>query len=56
MAKPVSLFSDTHGSEKSGPNVGDMRNIIKMEFDCRPGAKEVCKEAGNVSAGEALHA
>jgi len=38
VAKPLSLFIDTYGSERGGLNVNDITNIIKMEFDCRPGA------------------
>merc|ERR1711982_72607 len=38
VAKPLSLFVDTYGSERGSLSVDDITNIIKMEFDCRPGA------------------
>jgi len=38
VAKPLSVFVETYGSERGGLNVDDITNIIKMEFDCRPGA------------------
>eukprot|EP00438_Fugacium_kawagutii_P010531 Skav214528 [mRNA] locus=scaffold410:255548:256269:- [translate_table: standard] len=52
VAKPLSLFVETYGSEKTGLDVNDITNVLKilgcfwnihdismkMEFDCRPGA------------------
>merc|ERR1712174_5699 len=38
VAKPLSLFVETYGTEKEGLTAEDITNIIKMEFDCRPGA------------------
>merc|ERR1711966_141571 len=38
VAKPLSLFCECYGSEKHGLSADDITNIIKMEFDCRPGA------------------
>merc|ERR1712203_1322510 len=38
VAKPLSLFVETYGSEKTKLTVDDITNILKMEFDCRPGA------------------
>merc|ERR1712050_203183 len=38
VAKPLSLFVETYGTEKGGLNVDDITNILKIEFDCRPGA------------------
>merc|ERR1711978_32543 len=38
VAKPLSLFVETYGSEKGKLSVIDITNILKMEFDCRPGA------------------
>merc|ERR1712125_294521 len=38
VAKPLSLFVETYGSEKGTLSVDDITNILKMEFDCRPGA------------------
>merc|ERR1712176_689820 len=38
VAKPLSLFVETYGSEKGKLSVDDITNILKMEFDCRPGA------------------
>merc|ERR1711972_1186530 len=38
VAKPLSLFVETYGTEQCGFSADDITNIIKMEFDCRPGA------------------
>merc|ERR1712178_334783 len=38
VAKPLSLFVETYGSEKGGLSVSDITDILKMEFDARPGA------------------
>merc|ERR1712050_264396 len=38
VAKPLSLFVETYGSERGDLSVIDITNILKMEFDCRPGA------------------
>ena len=38
VAKPLSLFVETYGSERCFLNVADVTNVLKMEFDCRPGA------------------
>merc|ERR1712185_242058 len=38
VAKPLSLFVETYGTEKHGLTPTDITNIIKIEFDCRPGA------------------
>merc|ERR1712178_523805 len=38
VAKPLSLFVETYGSEKGGLSVDDITNVLKIEFDCRPGA------------------
>ncbi|CAE8673253.1 unnamed protein product [Polarella glacialis] len=38
VAKPLSLFVETYGTEKQGLDVDDITNILKIEFDCRPGA------------------
>merc|ERR1712060_803308 len=38
VAKPLSLFVETYGSECGKLTANDITNIIKMEFDCRPGA------------------
>merc|ERR1712137_433282 len=37
VAKPLSLFVETYGTEKGSLTAEDITNIIKMEFDCRPG-------------------
>merc|ERR1712062_905108 len=36
--KHLSLFVETYGSEKGTLSVDDITNILKMEFDARPGA------------------
>merc|ERR1711885_120196 len=38
VAKPLSLFVETYGTEQHGLTPTDITNIIKIEFDCRPGA------------------
>merc|ERR1712010_445726 len=38
VAKPLSLFVETYGTEQGGLSADDVTNIVKMEFDCRPGA------------------
>merc|ERR1712036_207701 len=38
VAKPLSLFVETYGTEQGTLTAEDITNIIKMEFDCRPGA------------------
>merc|ERR1712091_132527 len=38
VAKPLSLFVETYGTEQGGLTPTDITNIIKMNFDCRPGA------------------
>merc|ERR1712093_543810 len=38
VAKPLSLFVETYGTEQGALTAADITNIIKIEFDCRPGA------------------
>merc|ERR1712238_562622 len=38
VAKPLSLFVETYGTEQGALTADDITNMIKMEFDCRPGA------------------
>jgi S-adenosylmethionine synthetase len=38
VAKPLSLFVETYGSEKAGLTADAITKITKMAFDCRPGA------------------
>merc|ERR1712203_332408 len=38
VAKPLSLFVECYGSEKNGLSADDITNVLKIEFDCRPGA------------------
>jgi len=38
VAKPLSLFVETYGTEQGGLTPSDITNIVKIEFDCRPGA------------------
>jgi len=38
VAKPLSLFVETYGTEQGALNPVDVTNIIKIAFDCRPGA------------------
>merc|ERR1712072_747888 len=36
--KPLSLFVETYGSEQGGLTATDIANILKINFDARPGA------------------
>merc|ERR1711906_87739 len=38
VAKPLSLFVETYGTEQHGLTPTDITNIIKINLDCRPGA------------------
>jgi len=38
VAKPLSLYVDCYGTEQAGLTPEDITNIIKINFDCRPGA------------------
>merc|ERR1711959_469124 len=38
VAKPLSVFVETYGTEQHGLTSTDITNIIKIAFDCRPGA------------------
>merc|ERR1712230_170227 len=38
VAKPLSLFVETYGTEQNDLTAVDITNVIKIEFDCRPGA------------------
>merc|ERR1719436_251445 len=38
VAKPLSLFVETYGTEQAELTPDDITNIIKIVFDCRPGA------------------
>merc|ERR1719441_69442 len=38
VAKPLSLFVETYGSETGKLTADDITNVLKVEFDCRPGA------------------
>merc|ERR1711874_114721 len=41
VAKPLSLFVETFGTESGALTAQDITNIVKIEFDCRPGALAV---------------
>merc|ERR1711981_295422 len=41
VAKPLSVFVETYGTEQHGLTPTDITNIIKINFDCRPGALAV---------------
>jgi len=41
VAKPLSLFVETYGTEQGGLTPQDITNIVKINFDCRPGALAV---------------
>jgi len=38
VAKPLSLFVETYGTEQGNLTPIDVTNIVKIAFDCRPGA------------------
>merc|ERR1712164_208039 len=38
VAKPLSLFVETYGTQQGGLTSSDITNIVKINFDCRPGA------------------
>merc|ERR1712000_563812 len=38
VAKPLSLFVETYGTECGKLTPDDITNVLKIEFDCRPGA------------------
>merc|ERR1711992_110073 len=38
VAKPLSLFVETYGTEQGNLTADDITNIVKIEFDARPGA------------------
>merc|ERR1712173_461168 len=38
VAKPLSLFVETYGTEQGSLSADDITNIVKIEFDARPGA------------------
>jgi len=38
FAKPLSLFVETYGTEQGNLTANDITNILKIHFDCRPGA------------------
>merc|ERR1711959_344645 len=41
VAKPLSLFVETYGTEQGKLTAEDVTNVVKMEFDARPGALAV---------------
>merc|ERR1711923_448785 len=38
VAKPLSLFVGTYGTEQGNLTADNITNVIKIAFDCRPGA------------------
>ena len=38
VAKPLSLFVETYGTEMNGLTPEDITKVVKIAFDCRPGA------------------
>jgi len=38
VAKPLSLFVETYGTECGNLTADDITNVVKIAFDCRPGA------------------
>merc|ERR1711957_735265 len=38
VAKPLSVFVETYGSEQGDLDADDITNVIKIALDCRPGA------------------
>jgi S-adenosylmethionine synthetase len=44
VAKPLSLFVETYGTESANMTAAAITNIVKLNFDCRPGAlaRDLC--------------
>ena len=38
VAKPLSLFVETYGTEQNNLTPEDITKVVKIAFDCRPGA------------------
>jgi len=38
VTKPLSVFVETYGTEQGDLSADDITNVIKLAFDCRPGA------------------
>ena len=38
VAKPLSILVETYGTEKEGLSAKSITDIVKLNFDCRPGA------------------
>merc|ERR1711887_401862 len=38
VAKPLSLFVETYGTHQGGLDADDIAHVVKIAFDCRPGA------------------
>merc|ERR1712170_222914 len=38
VSKPLSVFVETYGTEQGNLTADDITNVIKIAFDCRPGA------------------
>merc|ERR1712185_106782 len=38
VAKPLSLFVETYGTEQGALTADAITNVVKIAFDCRPGA------------------
>merc|ERR1712167_470846 len=38
VPEPLSVFVETYGTEQHGLSSNDITNILKLNFDCRPGA------------------
>merc|ERR1712118_503951 len=38
VAKPLSVFVETYGTEQGGLTSSDITKVVKIAFDCRPGA------------------
>merc|ERR1711964_596241 len=38
VSKPLSIFVETYGTEQGALTPDDITNVLKIAFDCRPGA------------------
>merc|ERR1711906_63940 len=38
VSKPLSVFVETYGTEQGDLSADDITNVMKLAFDCRPGA------------------
>ena len=57
VPKPLSLLEVTYGTEQSDLAADDITNVVKIAFDCSPGAvaQSLARETVAVKDHEVLH-